>query len=221
MDDNKQKALTAALGQIERQFGKGAVMRLGDPGSVRDVEAVSTGSLNLDIALGVGGLPRGRVIEIFGPESSGKTTIALQTVAQMQRIGGTAAFVDAEHALDPAYAEKLGINIADLLPPAEDAVVGGDLYDCYHSRSHTRFLIGDVRGKGLMIGTEFTANGNRAKEKQLVKDVIHSAEEKGMLLLSCGTYDNTVRWIPPLNITSEQINDGLKIFSDALQATIT
>jgi len=115
MDDNKQKALTAALGQIEKQFGKGAVMRLGDPGSVRDVEAISTGSLNLDIALGVGGLPRGRVIEIFGPESSGKTTIALQTVAQMQRIGGTAAFVDAEHALDPAYAEKLGINIADLL----------------------------------------------------------------------------------------------------------
>jgi len=115
MDDNKHKALTAALGQIEKQFGKGAVMRLGDPGSVRDVEAISTGSLNLDIALGVGGLPRGRVIEIFGPESSGKTTIALQTVAQMQRIGGTAAFVDAEHALDPAYAEKLGINIADLL----------------------------------------------------------------------------------------------------------
>ena len=115
MDDNKQKALTAALGQIEKQFGKGAVMRLGDPGSVRDVEAISTGSLYLDIALGVGGLPRGRVIEIFGPESSGKTTIALQTVAQMQRIGGTAAFVDAEHALDPSYAEKLGINIADLL----------------------------------------------------------------------------------------------------------
>ncbi len=115
MDDNKHKALTAALGQIEKQFGKGAVMRLGDPGSVRDVEAISTGSLYLDIALGVGGLPRGRVIEIFGPESSGKTTIALQTVAQMQRIGGTAAFVDAEHALDPAYAEKLGINIADLL----------------------------------------------------------------------------------------------------------
>ena len=115
MDDNKQKALTAALGQIEKQFGKGAVMRLGDPGSVRDVEAISTGSLYLDIALGVGGLPRGRVIEIFGPESSGKTTIALQTVAQMQRLGGTAAFVDAEHALDPAYAEKLGINIAELL----------------------------------------------------------------------------------------------------------
>ncbi len=115
MDDNKHKALTAALGQIEKQFGKGAVMRLGDPGSVRDVEAISTGSLYLDIALGVGGLPRGRVIEIFGPESSGKTTIALQTVAQMQRIGGTAAFVDAEHALDPSYAEKLGINIADLL----------------------------------------------------------------------------------------------------------
>jgi recombination protein RecA len=115
MDDNRQKALTAALGQIERQFGKGAVMRLGDAGAIRDVAAISTGSLNLDVALGVGGLPRGRIIEIYGPESSGKTTIALQCIAQMQRIGGTAAFVDAEHALDPSYAEKLGINIADLL----------------------------------------------------------------------------------------------------------
>ncbi|MGK2942006.1 MAG: recombinase RecA [Immundisolibacter sp.] len=115
MEDNKQKALAAALGQIERQFGKGAVMRLGDTGAVRDVEAVSTGSLNLDIALGVGGFPRGRIIEIYGPESSGKTTIALQAIAQMQRLGGTAAFVDAEHALDPAYAEKLGINVNDLL----------------------------------------------------------------------------------------------------------
>ncbi|MFZ5492265.1 MAG: recombinase RecA [Pseudomonadota bacterium] len=120
MDDNKQKALTAALGQIERQFGKGAVMRLGDAGAVRDVEAISTGSLNLDIALGIGGLPRGRIIEIYGPESSGKTTIALQTIAQVQRNGGTAAFVDAEHALDPSYAEKLGINIADLLVSQPD-----------------------------------------------------------------------------------------------------
>ena len=120
MDDNKLKALTAALGQIERQFGKGAVMRLGDAGAVRDVEAISTGSLNLDIALGVGGLPRGRIIEIYGPESSGKTTIALQTIAQVQRSGGTAAFVDAEHALDPSYAEKLGINIADLLVSQPD-----------------------------------------------------------------------------------------------------
>jgi recombination protein RecA len=120
MDDNKLKALTAALGQIERQFGKGAVMRLGDAGAVRDVEAISTGSLNLDIALGVGGLPRGRIIEIYGPESSGKTTIALQTIAQVQRGGGTAAFVDAEHALDPSYAEKLGINIADLLVSQPD-----------------------------------------------------------------------------------------------------
>ncbi|MDD3650296.1 recombinase RecA [Immundisolibacter sp.] len=120
MDDNKLKALTAALGQIERQFGKGAVMRLGDPGAVRDVEAISTGSLNLDLALGVGGLPRGRIIEIYGPESSGKTTIALQTIAQVQRGGGTAAFVDAEHALDPSYAEKLGINIADLLVSQPD-----------------------------------------------------------------------------------------------------
>ena len=120
MDDNRQKALTAALGQIERQFGKGAVMRLGDAGAIRDVEAISTGSLNLDVALGVGGLPRGRIIEIYGPESSGKTTIALQSIAQVQRVGGTAAFVDAEHALDPSYAEKLGINIADLLVSQPD-----------------------------------------------------------------------------------------------------
>ncbi len=120
MDDNRQKALTAALGQIERQFGKGAVMRLGDAGAIRDVEAISTGSLNLDVALGVGGLPRGRIIEIYGPESSGKTTIALQCIAQVQRVGGTAAFVDAEHALDPSYAEKLGINISDLLVSQPD-----------------------------------------------------------------------------------------------------
>ena len=120
MDDNRQKALHAALGQIERQFGKGSVMRLGDEGAFRDIAAVSTGSLNLDIALGVGGLPRGRVIEIFGPESSGKTTMALQTVAQIQRKGGTAAFVDAEHALDASYAGKIGVNIDELLVSQPD-----------------------------------------------------------------------------------------------------
>src|SRR5688572_25205856 len=104
MDENRKKALAAALGQIEKQFGKGSVMRLGDSNSY-DIEAVSTGSLGLDIALGIGGLPRGRVIEIYGPESSGKTTLTLQVVAEIQKMGGTAAFVDAEHALDPTYAE--------------------------------------------------------------------------------------------------------------------
>src|ERR1044071_6247912 len=119
MEENRKKALSAALGQIEKQFGKGSVMRLGDAPASWDVEAISTGSLGLDIALGVGGLPRGRVIEIYGPEASGKTTLTLQVVAEVQRNGGTAAFVDAEHALDPAYAEKLGVNIQDLLvsPP--------------------------------------------------------------------------------------------------------
>ena len=120
MEDNRKKALAAALGQIEKQFGKGSVMRLGDAAAAFDVEAVSTGSLGLDIALGVGGLPRGRVVEIFGPESSGKTTLTLQVIAEVQRAGGTAAFVDAEHALDPAYAEKLGVNIADLLVSQPD-----------------------------------------------------------------------------------------------------
>jgi recombination protein RecA len=115
MDDNRKKALAAALGQIEKQFGKGSVMRLGDASASYDVEAVSTGSLGLDIALGIGGLPRGRVVEIYGPESSGKTTLTLQVIAEVQRNGGTAAFVDAEHALDPAYAEKLGVNVDDLL----------------------------------------------------------------------------------------------------------
>jgi len=115
MDDNRRKALTAALGQIEKQFGKGSVMRLGDSTAARDVEVVSTGSLGLDIALGIGGLPRGRVVEIYGPESSGKTTLTLQVVAEIQRAGGTAAFVDAEHALDPVYAEKVGVNVDDLL----------------------------------------------------------------------------------------------------------
>lgn len=120
MDENKKKALGAALMQIEKQFGKGSVMRMGDVAASRDIEVVSTGSLSLDIALGVGGLPRGRVIEIYGPESSGKTTLTLQTIAQMQKLGGTAAFVDAEHALDPVYAEKIGVNIDDLLVSQPD-----------------------------------------------------------------------------------------------------
>jgi recombination protein RecA len=120
MDDNRKKALAAALGQIEKQFGKGSVMRLGDSGTAKDVPVVSTGSLSLDIALGIGGLPRGRVVEIYGPESSGKTTLTLQAVAEAQRAGGTAAFVDAEHALDPSYAEKIGVNVDDLLVSQPD-----------------------------------------------------------------------------------------------------
>jgi len=120
MEENRKKALVAALGQIEKQFGKGSVMRLGDATATYEVDAVSTGSLGLDIALGVGGLPRGRVIEIYGPESSGKTTLTLQVIAEAQRLGGTAAFVDAEHALDPAYAEKLGVNVTDLLVSQPD-----------------------------------------------------------------------------------------------------
>ena len=120
MDDNRKKALAAALGQIERQFGKGSVMRLGDGGPAKDIEVVSTGSLGLDLALGVGGLPRGRVVEIFGPESSGKTTLTLQVIAECQRGGGTAAFVDAEHALDPIYAEKLGVDVNNLLVSQPD-----------------------------------------------------------------------------------------------------
>ena len=120
MDDNKRKALSAALGQIEKQFGKGSVMRMGDVGAVRDIDVVSTGSLALDVALGIGGLPRGRVIEVYGPESSGKTTLTLQAIAEAQKAGGTAAFVDAEHALDPVYAEKLGVQIDDLLVSQPD-----------------------------------------------------------------------------------------------------
>jgi recombination protein RecA len=115
MDDNKAKALSAALAQIEKQFGKGSIMRMGDSDIGEDIQAVSTGSLGLDIALGIGGLPRGRVIEIYGPESSGKTTLTLSVIAQMQKMGGTAAFIDAEHALDPQYAAKLGVNVPDLL----------------------------------------------------------------------------------------------------------
>ena len=115
MDDNKQKALAAALAQIEKQFGKGSIMKMGEGSVENDIQVVSTGSLGLDIALGIGGLPRGRVVEIYGPESSGKTTLTLQVVAQMQKMGGTAAFIDAEHALDPSYAQKLGVNLDDLL----------------------------------------------------------------------------------------------------------
>ncbi len=115
MDENKQKALNAALLQIDRQFGKGSVMRMGDSSVGRDIEAISTGSLGLDIALGIGGLPKGRIVEIYGPESSGKTTLTLQVVAECQKIGGTCAFIDAEHALDPSYAEKLGVVVEDLL----------------------------------------------------------------------------------------------------------
>ena len=120
MDDNRKKALAAALGQIEKQFGKGSVMRLGDSGGIRDIEVVSTGSIGLDVALGIGGVPKGRVVEVYGPESSGKTTLTLQVIAEAQKTGGTAAFVDAEHALDPAYAEKLGVNVDELLVSQPD-----------------------------------------------------------------------------------------------------
>jgi recombination protein RecA len=115
VDDNRKKALEAALGQIERQFGKGAIMRMGMNDPARDVDTVSTGSLALDMALGIGGLPRGRVVEIYGPESSGKTTLCLQVVAEIQKTGGVAAYIDAENALDPSYAEKLGVTVSDML----------------------------------------------------------------------------------------------------------
>jgi len=113
--EEKKKALEAALSQIEKNYGKGSVMKLGDPENIVEIESISTGSLGLDIALGIGGLPRGRIIEIYGPESSGKTTLALHTVAEAQKTGGICGFIDAEHALDPAYANKLGVDIEDLL----------------------------------------------------------------------------------------------------------
>ncbi|MCU7834407.1 MAG: recombinase RecA [gamma proteobacterium symbiont of Taylorina sp.] len=119
MDDNKQKALDAALSQIVRQFGKGSVMRMGDAGAIQ-IDSISSGSLGLDIALGIGGLPKGRVVEIYGPESSGKTTLTLQVIAEAQKLGGTAAFIDAEHALDPVYAEKLGVDVDNLLVSQPD-----------------------------------------------------------------------------------------------------
>lgn len=117
---DKAKALAMALGQIERQFGKGSIMRMSDEAIRKDIDVISTGSLGLDIALGVGGLPKGRIVEIYGPESSGKTTLTLQTIAEAQKLGGTCAFVDAEHALDPGYAERLGVNVADLLVSQPD-----------------------------------------------------------------------------------------------------
>ena len=120
MDEKKKQALSIALGQIEKQFGRGSVMRMGDVSNVRDVETIPTGSLGLDIALGVGGVPRGRVVEIYGPEASGKTTLALHVVAEAQKLGGTAAFIDAEHAMDPKYTEKLGVNVEDLLVSQPD-----------------------------------------------------------------------------------------------------
>ena len=120
MDDNRKKALGAALAHIEKQFGAGSIMRLGDGGTTHDIQVVSTGSLSLDLALGVGGLPRGRIVEVYGPESSGKTTLALHVVAEIQKLGGTAAFVDAEHALDPLYAAKLGVNVSELLVSQPD-----------------------------------------------------------------------------------------------------
>jgi recombination protein RecA len=121
MDTNKQKALVAALSQIEKQFGKGSIMKLGTAEVNKEIEVVSTGSLGLDLALGIGGLPRGRIVEIYGPESSGKTTLTLQAIAEMQKLGGTAAFIDAEHALDPQYARKLGVQIEDLLISQPDS----------------------------------------------------------------------------------------------------
>ncbi len=120
MDEQRKQALAAALGQIERQFGKGTVMRMGDSAAARNIDVISTGSITLDVALGIGGLPRGRVIEIYGPESSGKTTMTLHAIAECQKNGGTAAFIDAEHALDPGYAEKLGVNIDELLVSQPD-----------------------------------------------------------------------------------------------------
>ena len=115
MDENKSKALAAALAQIEKQFGKGSIMKLGENDTSQDIQVISTGSLGLDLALGIGGLPRGRIVEIYGPESSGKTTLTLQVIAEAQKLGGIAAFIDAEHALDPQYARKLGVKVEDLL----------------------------------------------------------------------------------------------------------
>jgi recombination protein RecA len=120
MDENKKKALSAALSQIEKQFGKGSVMRMGDTPATRDIDVIPTGSLSLDIALGIGGLPRGRIVEIYGPESSGKTTLTLEIIAKAQKMGGVAAFIDAEHALDPTYAEKIGVDLDELLVSQPD-----------------------------------------------------------------------------------------------------
>src|SRR5919106_1807677 len=183
MDDQKGKALAAALAQIEKQFGKGSIMKMGESQIQNDVQVVSTGSLGLDLALGVGGLPRGRVVEIYGPESSGKTTLTLQVVAEVQRNGGTAAFVDAEHALDPSYAEKLGVNIIDsvaaLTPKAEIEGEMGELQVGLHARLMSQALrkltgnikrsntivifINQIRMKiGVMFGSPETTTGGNA-----------------------------------------------------------
>jgi len=169
VDDNKKKALNAALSQIEKQFGKGAVMRMGDSQINRDIDVVSTGVLTLDIALGIGGLPKGRVVEIYGPESSGKTTLTLQAIAECQKAGGTCAFVDAEHALDPGYAEKLGVDVDDMLVSQPDT---GDqaleivdmLVRSSSKRSNTLVIfINQIRMKiGVMFGSPETTTGGNA-----------------------------------------------------------
>ena len=156
MEENRKKALAAALSQIEKQFGKGSVMRLGDAGATYEVDSIPTGSLGLDIALGVGGIPRGRVIEIFGPESSGKTTLTLAIIASAQSNGGTAAFVDAEHALDPVYAEKLGVKVNDLLvsqPDTGEQALG--------NHRHAGALGRGRRGGGRLGGCAHAEGGNR------------------------------------------------------------
>ena len=136
LNTEKAKALQAALAQIEKQFGKGSIMRLGDGEAIEEIEVVSTGSLGLDIALGVGGLPRGRVVEIYGPESSGKTTLTLQVIAEMQKQGGTCAFIDAEHALDVQYAQKLGVNLQEL---ARHAAMGAEKEAIQHALERFRW----------------------------------------------------------------------------------
>ena len=186
MDDNKAKALAAALQQIEKQFGKGSIMKMGDAEIDEAIQVVSTGSLGLDIALGVGGLPRGRVVEVYGPESSGKTTLCLQVIAEMQKLGGVAAFIDAEHALDPQYAQKLGVNVGDLLisqpDTGEQALEIGEMGDQMvglHARLMSQALrkltanikktntlvvfINQIRMKiGVMFGSPETTTGGNA-----------------------------------------------------------
>src|SRR3970282_662031 len=187
MDDNKAKALAAALSQIEKQFGKGSITRLGESDIAKDIQVVSTGSLGLDLALGVGGLPRGRVCEIYGPESSGKTTLALSIIAQAQKRGGTAAFIDAEHALDAEYPRKIGVAVAELfiasvaalVPGAELEGEMGDSHVGLHARLMSQALrkltsivsksktclvfINQIREKiGVMFGNPETPTGGRA-----------------------------------------------------------
>ena len=163
IDENKQKALAAALGQIEKQFGKGSIMRLGEDRSM-DVETISTGSLSLDIALGAGGLPMGRIVEIYGPESSGKTTLTLQVVAAAQREGKTCAFIDAEHALDPVYARKLGVDIDNLLCSQPDTGEQAlEICDALARSGAVDVIIVQIRMKiGVMFGNPETTTGGNA-----------------------------------------------------------